>query len=49
MDTDDAHSYPKELKNTVNRLNKRGEIFQLWTCSTTRDTDVAKQWTEYTF
>ena len=37
MDTDsDAHSYPKELKNTVNRLNKRGEIIQLWTCSTIR-------------
>ncbi|KAI9463108.1 hypothetical protein HD554DRAFT_2323496 [Boletus coccyginus] len=23
MDTDDAHSYPKERRNTVNRLNKR--------------------------
>jgi hypothetical protein len=40
MDTqaDDAYSYPKELKNTVNRLNKRGGIFKLWACSTTRNT-----------
>ena len=26
METNDTRSYPKERRNTVNRLNKRGEI-----------------------